>query len=52
MSTTTKQDTFKTINPTTGKTLSTYTYMTDDQVEESIQQPHEAFLKWKNKIGY
>ncbi|HDZ06067.1 hypothetical protein LCGC14_0129660 [marine sediment metagenome] len=49
MSTTTKQNTFKTINPTTGKTLSTYTYMTDEQVEESIQQSQKAFLKWKNK---
>ncbi|MBT2162874.1 aldehyde dehydrogenase family protein [Zobellia barbeyronii] len=49
MSTTTKQDTFKTINPTTGKEITSHTYMTDDQVEESIQQSHKAFLKWKMK---
>jgi len=49
MSTTTKQDTFKTINPTTGKTLSSYTYMTDEHVEEIIQQSHKAFLDWKTK---
>ena len=49
MSTTTKQDTFKTINPTTGKEIASHTYMTDEQVEESIQQSHKAFLKWKTK---
>ncbi|MEP2280186.1 NAD-dependent succinate-semialdehyde dehydrogenase [Maribacter sp.] len=49
MSTTTKQDTFKTINPTTGKEISSYAYMTDDQVEKSIQNSHKAFLKWKMK---
>ncbi|WP_424000001.1 NAD-dependent succinate-semialdehyde dehydrogenase [Maribacter sp. IgM3_T14_3] len=49
MSTTTKQDTFKTINPTTGKEITSHTYMTGDQVEESIQQSHKAFLKWKMK---
>ncbi|SIQ65452.1 NAD-dependent succinate-semialdehyde dehydrogenase [Maribacter ulvicola] len=49
MSTTIKQDTFKTINPTTGKEIASHTYMTDAQVEESIQQSHKAFLKWKMK---
>ncbi len=49
MSTTTKQDTFKTINPTTGKEIASHSYMTDAQVEESIQQSHKAFLKWKTK---
>ncbi|WP_405414647.1 NAD-dependent succinate-semialdehyde dehydrogenase [Maribacter sp. Asnod1-A12] len=47
MSTITKQDTFKTINPTTGEEIASHTYMTDDQVEESIQLSHKAFLKWK-----
>lgn len=49
MSTTTKQNTFKTINPATGKTLSSYEYMTNDQVEENIQLTHKAFLDWKAK---
>ncbi|MBU2996295.1 NAD-dependent succinate-semialdehyde dehydrogenase [Cellulophaga baltica] len=49
MSTTTKQNTFKTINPTTGKEISSYEYMTDSQVEETIQKSQEAFLKWKTK---
>lgn len=49
MSTTTKQNTFKTINPTTGKEIASHTYMTDEQVEESIQNSHKAFLKWKMK---
>ncbi|ADV51222.1 Succinate-semialdehyde dehydrogenase (NAD(P)(+)) [Cellulophaga algicola DSM 14237] len=49
MSTTTKQNTFNTTNPTTGKTLSSYEYMTDDQVEESIQESQKAFLDWKTK---
>lgn len=47
MSTTTKQNTFKTTNPTTGKTLSSYEYMTDSEVEDSIQESQKAFLKWK-----
>ncbi|WP_158978738.1 NAD-dependent succinate-semialdehyde dehydrogenase [Cellulophaga sp. L1A9] len=49
MSTTTKQNTFKTTNPTTGKTLSSYEYMTDSQVEDSIQESQKAFLEWKTK---
>ncbi|SNR46145.1 succinate-semialdehyde dehydrogenase / glutarate-semialdehyde dehydrogenase [Maribacter sedimenticola] len=49
MSTTTKRTTFKTIDPTTGKELTTYSYMTDDEVEQSIQQSHKAFLQWRTK---
>ncbi|MDF4222261.1 NAD-dependent succinate-semialdehyde dehydrogenase [Maribacter sp. M208] len=49
MSTTTKQDTFKTINPTTGKEIASHTYMTDAEVEETIQRSHKAFQKWKMK---
>ncbi|REG86175.1 NAD-dependent succinate-semialdehyde dehydrogenase [Winogradskyella sediminis] len=49
METTTKQKTFKTINPANGKTLSSYEYMTDDQVESTVKKSHEAFLQWKMK---
>ncbi|WP_417860930.1 NAD-dependent succinate-semialdehyde dehydrogenase [Winogradskyella sediminis] len=49
METTTKQKTFKTINPANGKTLSSYKYMTDDQVESTVKKSHEAFLQWKMK---
>ncbi len=44
-----KTETFKTINPTTGKTLETYQYMTDSDVENTIQKSHKAFLDWRLK---
>ena len=49
METKIKQETFKTTNPANGKELSSYTYMTDDQVESTVTKSHEAFLKWKMK---
>jgi succinate-semialdehyde dehydrogenase/glutarate-semialdehyde dehydrogenase len=49
MTTKTKQDTFDTINPTTGKKIASYEYMTDSEVESTIQKSQEAFLKWKTK---
>ncbi|CDF79273.1 succinate-semialdehyde dehydrogenase [NAD] [Formosa agariphila KMM 3901] len=49
METQTKKDTFKTINPANGKTLSTYTYMDDSTVEKTIEHAHEAFLDWRFK---
>lgn len=45
----TKTDTFKTINPTNGKALETYHYMTDTDVEKTIQKSHEAFMDWRLK---
>ncbi|PQV47795.1 succinate-semialdehyde dehydrogenase/glutarate-semialdehyde dehydrogenase [Jejuia pallidilutea] len=47
METKTKENTFKTINPTTEETLSTYEYMADNKVENTIQKSHKAFLNWR-----
>ena len=48
MATTTEQNTVQTTNPTTGEPLSTYTSMSDDQVEQTLQQAHSAFLDWRH----
>ncbi|HEA31409.1 MAG TPA: aldehyde dehydrogenase family protein [Leeuwenhoekiella sp.] len=45
MSTTNK--TINTTNPTTGKALKTYDFMTDAEAEKAVEQCHEAFTKWK-----
>ncbi|NIR53113.1 NAD-dependent succinate-semialdehyde dehydrogenase [candidate division KSB1 bacterium] len=34
------------INPTTGETIQTYDEMSPQQVEDAIEQAHEAFLGW------
>ena len=47
MSTTTKNNIIHTVNPANGKTLSSYNLMTEEQVENTIQQSHKAFQKWK-----
>ena len=49
MQTQTKTETITTINPSNGKSLKTYSYMTDDAVESIIQNSHEAFLNWRLK---
>ncbi|WP_430468175.1 NAD-dependent succinate-semialdehyde dehydrogenase [Winogradskyella ouciana] len=49
METETKQKSFKTINPLNGKELSSYRYMTDEQIETAVQNSHKAFLKWRHK---
>lgn len=49
MATTTEENTIQTINPTNGKSLATYTQMTDDQVEQTLQQAHKAFLDWRHQ---
>lgn len=49
MKTQTKTETFKTINPSNGKPLETYSYMTDEAVESIIHKSHKAFLKWRLK---
>ncbi|NNE32044.1 MAG: NAD-dependent succinate-semialdehyde dehydrogenase [Winogradskyella sp.] len=49
MATNNKTDNFKTINPTTGETIATYTYMTDEKVEGIVEASHNAFLKWRFK---
>lgn len=49
METTTEKQSITTINPATGEELNSYPYFTDDQVEQTVKQSHEAFLKWKSK---
>ncbi|RVV99019.1 NAD-dependent succinate-semialdehyde dehydrogenase [Mesobaculum littorinae] len=40
-------DTITTINPATGKTLDSYSYMSDDEARGVVDACHEAFLGWK-----
>ncbi|WP_010520928.1 NAD-dependent succinate-semialdehyde dehydrogenase [Aquimarina agarivorans] len=49
METAIETDTIETINPVTGKKLASYEYMTDDQVETTIDKAHQAFSDWKMK---
>ncbi|QXP79106.1 MULTISPECIES: NAD-dependent succinate-semialdehyde dehydrogenase [Winogradskyella] len=49
MKTTAIKNDITTINPTTGKTLTSYTYMTDEDVKNTIDKSHKAFLNWKSK---
>lgn len=49
METTTDKNIIETTNPANGEHLSSYEYMTDDQVEEIIDNSHQAFLSWKTK---
>lgn len=36
-----------TINPTTGEEITSYNYMSNDEVNHIIDESHEAFLKWR-----
>ncbi|TYB76277.1 NAD-dependent succinate-semialdehyde dehydrogenase [Bizionia myxarmorum] len=45
----TKKDKFETINPTNGKTIASYQYMSEGDVESTIQKSHEAFMDWRLK---
>ncbi|MFA7418229.1 MAG: NAD-dependent succinate-semialdehyde dehydrogenase [Melioribacteraceae bacterium] len=38
----------QTINPATGKVVKTFDSLTTSQVNEKIDQTHEAFLEWRN----
>ena len=38
-----------TINPATGKPITTYALMSDSEVETTIKQCHEAYLAWREK---
>ncbi|WP_178988487.1 NAD-dependent succinate-semialdehyde dehydrogenase [Winogradskyella schleiferi] len=49
METTIEKETIKTINPSNGKELKSYEYMTSEDVENTIKKSHEAFLDWKTK---
>ena len=49
MKTTAVKNDITTINPTTGKNLTSYKYMTDEEVKNTIDKSHKAFLDWKTK---
>ncbi|OBX24769.1 succinate-semialdehyde dehydrogenase/glutarate-semialdehyde dehydrogenase [Gelidibacter algens] len=49
MSTTDKQRTFATINPTSEDEIKTYTYMTTDDAKNAVKQCHNAYLEWRMK---
>ncbi|WP_179319977.1 NAD-dependent succinate-semialdehyde dehydrogenase [Winogradskyella helgolandensis] len=49
MKTTTVKKDITTINPTTGKTLKSYGYMTDEEIASTIKNSHDAFKAWKTK---
>lgn len=38
---------FTTVNPTTGKDIKDYTYMSDSEVDKIIDASHKAFLEWR-----
>ncbi|TPV31465.1 NAD-dependent succinate-semialdehyde dehydrogenase [Paucihalobacter ruber] len=42
-----KEKTIETINPTTGKSLHHYSYMSDEAVKKAISKCHKAFETWK-----
>lgn len=43
-----KREAIETINPTTGKSLGHFEYMTNEEVEEAISQCNQAFKAWRN----
>ena len=49
MKTTAVKNDITTINPTTGKNLTSYNYMSDEEVKNTIDKSHKAFLDWKTK---
>jgi succinate-semialdehyde dehydrogenase/glutarate-semialdehyde dehydrogenase len=49
MSSTDKQKTFTTINPTTEAAIKTYTYMTTDDAVNAVNKCHNAYLEWRMK---
>ncbi len=42
-------DTFKTINPATGKEIQSYSYIDNEDINAKIEACHEAFLNWRKK---
>ncbi len=41
------KEAIETINPTTGKSIDHFEYMTDEAVKEAISKCHQAFEKWR-----
>ncbi len=39
--------TFETINPATGKTIQSYKFMTNDEIEQILNDGHRTFLEWR-----
>ena len=44
-----KDKTIKTINPATGKTLETYNYISDAELNSAIEKTQKAFLDWRHQ---
>jgi len=44
-----EEKTIKTINPATGKTLETYNYISDAEMNATIEKTQEAFLDWRHE---
>lgn len=42
-------DTVKSINPATGRIIREFDTITDEQLQQKIEQTHEAFLDWKQR---
>ncbi|GAB3685366.1 NAD-dependent succinate-semialdehyde dehydrogenase [Salinisphaera aquimarina] len=42
-------DTVKSINPATGQTIREFDTISDEQLNQKIEQTHEAFLDWKQR---
>ncbi|MEP0710977.1 NAD-dependent succinate-semialdehyde dehydrogenase [Algoriphagus sp.] len=47
--TTNKPEGITTINPLNGKEIKAYAYMTSDEMNDAIQNCHEAFMNWRHK---
>lgn len=45
----TDKNTFKTINPATEETITTYNYISSDDAKKKVEDCHNAFLDWKLK---
>jgi succinate-semialdehyde dehydrogenase / glutarate-semialdehyde dehydrogenase len=41
-------NTFNTINPATGQKISTYTYMSDSEVDQAVEKCHAAHDNWRH----
>lgn len=48
MSTITEESAITTVNPATGEEIDHYEYMSDDDVQKTIENCHQAFQNWKH----
>ena len=49
MESTTDKKTFTTTNPANGKELTSYSYMTNNEVEKTVEKAQNAFMDWRLK---